>query len=68
MRGDDVWEEIAKIMGMEHADTNTPHWFDHHMAAMGNIITWMTSAELAQLDKEVVELSQIGYSDSQKRK
>lgn len=67
-RQDEVWTEIADILGIDTADTNTPNWFNNRMVAIGNIIGRMTDAELAQLDKEVARIGNEGYSEEEKRK
>ena len=64
---DKVFAEIADILGMEQADTNTPNWFSHRMVAMKNIIERMSSGELAELDKEVAAIAAEGYSEAEKR-
>lgn len=68
LRQQEVWIEIADILGIDTADSHTPDWFSHRMVAMKNIISRMTSAELANLDNEVAQLAQKGYSQADQRK
>lgn len=67
-RQDEVWAEIATLLNVESADANTPNWFAHRMVAIGNLIERMTSAELAELDKEVTRIGNEGYSEAEKRR
>ncbi|KAF8902967.1 hypothetical protein CPB84DRAFT_1846095 [Gymnopilus junonius] len=57
-RQDDVLKEIAKILNVEMATTETPGWFTAWTWATKQLIKQMTNAELQQLDKQVIEASQ----------
>lgn len=67
-RQDEVFAEIAKLLGVEKADTQTKGWFNKRMRAMGNIIERMSDEETDALDKEAARILREGYSVEQKHK
>ncbi|KAH9481975.1 hypothetical protein JR316_0006505 [Psilocybe cubensis] len=67
-RPDDVYKEIASILGLEHADSTTPLAFETRSRAMGNIISRMTPQEKRALDREAETLNTVEYTDEQKLK
>lgn len=67
-RQQDVLEEIAKILGVEKATTQTPGWFAARTPAIKNIIARMTAEELRGLMREVQEWAKKGNNDEVKRR
>lgn len=66
-RQEEVWTEIAKLLGVESANTRTTGWFETRMVAVHNIIARMTAEENAELDEEVARMSKEGHSEEHKR-
>lgn len=64
----DVLEEIADIMDLEAADTNTPGWFAHRMQAMKNILDRMSEEERRELKQEAERLGAEGLPEDVQRK
>ena len=67
-RKDEVFVEIAELLGVESADTTTPNWFHKRMVAIGNILERMTEEEQAELDEQGAKIAQRGYSEEQRRR
>jgi len=67
-RKDEVLVEIARLLGVESADTTTQNWFEKRMVAIGNILESMTEEEKAELDEEGAKIAQRGYSEEQRRR
>jgi hypothetical protein len=67
-RRDEVFCEIAKLRGLEEANTSTPEWFKSRMKALGNILGRMTDEEKSQLDEEVSKIANAGYPEEQRRR
>lgn len=65
---EEVFAEIASLLGLDSADTSTPGWFPHRLTAIGNIIQNMSDGEKADLDKEVSRLQKEGYPEETRRK
>ena len=61
-------EEVAVIMGIEYADTNTPGWFNHRTAAAKTIIENMSETEKRNLRTTAQELSDKGFPAELQRK
>jgi hypothetical protein len=51
-REEDVWVEIASLLGVPEATSNTPGWFEVRMKALGNMLARMTPEEKEELVKE----------------
>ena len=47
-----VLSEIASIMSLDSANTNTPKWFEHRMRALKNVIDAMSEEERKTLEEE----------------
>ena len=62
--------EIAKILGVDVAMTETPGWFVARTHAIKNIMGNMTSAseELISLDAEVKLFLKTGYNEGQRKR
>ena len=59
-RQGDVWAEIAAMLNLESANTQTPGWFEIHMTAMKNVLDKMTEEEKAMLHEEADRMSKEG--------
>lgn len=62
-----VWDEIAVILGVEHADTTTDNWFPTRTIAIRNIMERMTPAEHREIDEAIAKIEQEGYSLDEKQ-
>ena len=60
--------EIAKILGVDVATTETPGWFVARTRAIKNIMGNMTSEELISLDAEVESFLKTGYNEGQRKR
>ena len=58
-----MMNEIANILGVEEATTETQGWFAAWMPAIKNIINKMTGDELTALDIKVEEIALHGYDE-----
>ncbi|KAF8182686.1 hypothetical protein BJ912DRAFT_928435 [Pholiota molesta] len=67
-RRDEVFEEIATLLGVPKADTSTKGWFGKRMEAMGNILNRMSASEKQEVDDEAARILREGYDDDQKRR
>ncbi len=67
-RREDVFAEIATLLGVESADTNTPGWFHKRMPALGNILRRMTTAEKEELDRERDRMVKEGHTEEDRRR
>lgn len=67
-RRQDVMDEIAKILNLEEATTQTPGWFPVRTQAIKNIIEKMTPEEVRKLDMEVEETAKRGNKDELKKR
>jgi hypothetical protein len=47
-----VWKEIASVLNVDSADTNTPGWFENRTKASKNIIAKMSAEEKKKLEDE----------------
>ena len=56
-------QEVATIMNLKVADTNTPGWFTHRTTAAKNILNKMTNAELNALRKVSEEMAGKGFPE-----
>lgn len=65
---DDVMKEVASIMGLESADTNTPGWFENRTTAAKNILNVMTEAQKNRLRDEADEMAAKGLPEEVQRK
>lgn len=65
---DQVFEEIAKLMGIDSADTTTEGWFQHRTKACKNILNGMTDAERNTLHQEAEDLAERGWSEDYRRR
>jgi len=67
-RPQEVYAEIATLLGIESANASTPGWFNQRMPALGNILARMTTAERGELEKECERLELEGNKEEDKRK
>ena len=51
-RQEDVFAEIAKLLGVPSANTNTEGWFSKRMQALKNILRMMSDEEAEELERE----------------
>lgn len=58
---DEVFAEIATLLGVPKADVSTPGWFGQRMKALGNILAQKTEQELMEFDREVAKIAEEGY-------
>jgi hypothetical protein len=65
---DQVFEEIAKLMDIDSADTTTEGWFQHRTKACKNILNGMTDAERNTLRQEAEDLAERGWSEDYRRR
>jgi hypothetical protein len=63
-----VFQEIAKLLGVESATEKTEGWLSKRLPAIGNIIKRMTKQELAELEQKVQQIDQEGYDEKVKRR
>ena len=61
MRQEDVFKEIALMLGVEEADTTMAGWFSKRLPAISNIIEQMSVVEQRELDAEVERINRQGY-------
>ncbi|PPQ76007.1 hypothetical protein CVT25_004621 [Psilocybe cyanescens] len=66
-RKDDVFAEIASLMGLDSASTQTPNWFDFRMKALGNILQRMSALQLEHLDIKGAEIVSADNQDEDRR-
>jgi len=67
-RRQEVMEEIATILQVDEATTETPGWFQAQTPAIKNIIDRMTPGELDGLGAEVEAIGKTGYDENLKRR
>jgi hypothetical protein len=63
-----VMEEIANLLEVDHATTETPGWFSVRSKATKNIIQKMSPEELEELDEEVEKIASKGYNEKIQRR
>jgi hypothetical protein len=63
-----VMEEVANIMGVDIADTNTPGWFSKRTKAAKNILDRMNDSEMEKLRREVDAMATEGLPKEVQRK
>lgn len=61
-------QEIASMMGIDSADTNTPGWFSMRTPAAKNILDRMSEAEKDKIRKEGDEMAAKGLPEDVQRK
>lgn len=61
-------KEVASIMGLESADTNTAGWFQNRTLAAKNILNEMSEAEKNVLQNEADELAAKGLPEDVQRR
>lgn len=59
-RREDVFKEIASILDLDSADTNTPGWFQLRTKASKNILNAMAEDEREALEKEAERMQNEG--------
>lgn len=67
-RQEEVFAEIAMLLGTDSANASTPGWFNQRMPALGNILSRMTTAEKDELEKERQRLDLEGNREEDKRR
>jgi hypothetical protein len=63
-----VMKEVAVLMDLDYADTNTPGWFKHRTAAAKTIIDNMPDPEKCKLQMKAQEMAQEGFPPELQRK
>jgi hypothetical protein len=66
-RQQDVFAEIARLLGVPSANTNTEGWFSKRMQAMKNILRTMSDEEAEELQREQKRIGTQGYPEHIKR-
>ena len=66
-RQEDVFNEIAKILQLPSADTNTPGWFQLRTKASKNILNNMSQEEHEALEAEAARLQKEGLPQDVQR-
>lgn len=66
-RQSDVFKEIATILGIDSADTNTPGWFPLRTKACKNILNAMSDDERQKLEEEADKMRKEGLPEDVKR-
>jgi hypothetical protein len=66
-RKEEVFEEIAKLLHIEKADSSTPGWFSQRMPAIKLILARTTTDKL-WVDSEVDRITREGYPERVKRR
>ena len=61
-------EEVANLMGIESADTNTEGWFNYRTAAAANILKNMTVAEKEDVKQFRKKLEEEGLPEELQRR
>jgi len=56
----DVLTEIAAMLNMESANTQTPGWFEMRMTALKNILNKMMEEEKSKLQEEADRMAKEG--------
>ena len=64
----EVFAEIALIIELETAYTNTPGWFQHCQTAAKNLLDKMTEAERAKLREEADKMAKEGLPEDIQQK
>jgi len=64
----DVFPEIASIIELKTADTNTPGWFQHRQTAAKNLLDKMTEAERVKLREEADKMAKNGLPEDIQQK
>jgi hypothetical protein len=59
-RREDIFKEIASILKLDSANTNTPGWFQLRTKASKNILNAMTEDERDALEKEAERMQREG--------
>jgi hypothetical protein len=60
---DQVFQEIANLLGVEDATTSTPEWFQKRMPPIKQVFHNMNAKEKADLDEEQEKMMQEGYPE-----
>ncbi|PPQ80264.1 hypothetical protein CVT25_003703 [Psilocybe cyanescens] len=66
-RKNNVFAEIASLMGLDSASTQTPNWFDFCMKALGNILQRMSALQLERLDRQGSEIVSAENQDDDRK-
>lgn len=67
-RQKDVFKEIASILNLDFADTNTPGWFQERTKASKNILNAMTDNERNALENEAERMQNEGMPPDVQRR
>ena len=65
---DEVFQEIANLLGCAEANTYTPGWFEKRGTAIANIYSRMNEVEKRNLEIEMDGARQKGYSQEVQRR
>ena len=68
IRQEEVMEEVAKLMDIDSANTNTPGWFPYRTTAARNILNKMSDAEKNILLKKVDDMAENGFPEDVQRR
>ena len=61
-------KEIARVMGIDKVDTNTPGWFQNRTTAARNILNRMSEADKKELHKFGDQILENGMPEEIRRK
>ena len=56
-----VMKQVAILMDLDYADTNTPGWFNYRTAAAKIMLENMTEAEMAESQLKACEFAEKGF-------
>jgi hypothetical protein len=66
-RKEEVFKEIASILHLDSADTNTPGWFQLRTKACKNLLNTMSNDERQTIEDEADRLRKEGLPEDVKR-
>ncbi|PPQ87771.1 hypothetical protein CVT25_015013 [Psilocybe cyanescens] len=66
-RKDDVFAEIARLMGLDSVSTQTPNWFAFRMKALGIILQHMSALDLEKLDRQGEAIVSAANQDNERK-
>lgn len=67
MKEEEVWAEIARLFGIQSADSNTPGWIGKRMKALQNVHERLTPEEKEELERECERIKREGHPEDLRR-